>query len=266
MSFQKEVIRESIRKNYAAVALKGAEGCGCGCGCGTDQESTICCDPVEASKNLGYGEADLNSIPQNANMGLGCGNPVAMASLKEGDIVLDLGSGGGLDCFIARTKVGESGYVIGVDMTPEMISLSRKNAEEDGYKNVEFRLGEIENLPVADQTIDVIISNCVVNLSVDKERVFKEAYRVLKPGGRLCISDVVATADLPDEIKNDLAMFAGCIAGAEYVGNIERMLEKVGFNNILLQPKDNSKEILKAWSPEKKLEEYLESFIIEAQR
>lgn len=264
MSFQKEEIRESIRKSYAEVALKGGEGCGCGCG--TGQESTICCDPLEASKNLGYEETDLNGIPQNANMGLGCGNPVAMASLKEGDVVLDLGSGGGLDCFIARTKVGESGYVIGVDMTPEMIWLSRRNAEEDGYNNVEFRLGEIENLPVADQKIDVIISNCVVNLSVDKDRVFEEAYRVLKPGGRLCISDIVATADLPDEIKNDLAMFAGCVSGAEYVGNIERMLEKAGFKNILLQPKDNSKEILNAWSPGKKLEEYLASFIIEAQK
>ncbi|HZK71535.1 MAG TPA: arsenite methyltransferase [Clostridia bacterium] len=257
----KEETREYIRKNYADVALSGSEGCCCSSGC--------CCSDVsfdvnEMSKNIGYSEDDIAGMPTKANMGLGCGNPVAIAALKEGEVVLDLGSGGGFDCFLARRQVGEKGFVIGVDMTPEMIKLARSNAQKSGYSNVEFRLGEIENLPVADASVDVIISNCVINLSLEKEKVFKEVYRVLKLGGRISILDIVATAKLPDDIKRDLAMMAGCIAGAEFVENIKVMLYNAGFKDIKLMPKDNSREIIRSWAPDKNVEDFIASFIIEA--
>lgn len=260
----KEEIREHIRKNYAKIALKGEKSGGCSCGSGCCDDNSI--DIKGNSINLGYSEEDLLDIPIDANMGLGCGNPIAIAALKEKEVVLDLGSGGGFDCFLARRQVGENGYVIGVDMTPEMIKLSRDNLQKSGYTNMEFRLGEIENLPVADSSIDVIISNCVINLSLEKEKVFKQAYRVLKSGGRLSISDVVATADLPQQIKEDLSMMAGCIAGAEYIENIRGMLQNVGFNNIEMIPKDNSKEILKSWAPGKNVEEFVASYIIGAEK
>jgi len=259
----KEEIREFILKKYSEVALQGsAEGCcGSGCSCGGQQINI-----KETSINIGYSETDFDDIPIESNMGLGCGNPIAIAALKEGEIVLDLGSGGGFDCFLARKQVGESGYVIGVDMTPEMVKLARQNAEQSGYKNIEFRLGEIEHLPVADGSVDVIISNCVINLSLEKQQVFNEAYRVLKAGGRLSISDIVATAPIPDDMKNDLASLAGCIAGAEYVGNIENMLKNAGFENIRMIPKENSKEIIKSWVPDKNAEEFVASYIIEADK
>lgn len=258
----KEEIREHIRKNYAKIAIKGAKGGGCSCGSG-------CCDDNGAdikgnSIDLGYSEEDLINIPVDANMGLGCGNPIAIAALCEEETVLDLGSGGGFDCFLARRKVGEKGFVIGVDMTPEMIKLSRVNLQKSGYTNMEFRLGEIENLPVADECVNVIISNCVINLSLDKQRVFKEAFRVLKSGGRLSISDVVATAELPQQVKEDLSMMAGCIVGAEYIENIRQMLQNVGFINIEMVPKNNSSEILSSWAPGKNVEDYVASYIIEA--
>lgn len=259
----KEKLREKIRENYAQVALKGSGGCCCSpgsCGCAPDY------DVNAATKNLGYSEDDLTNMPEQANMGLGCGNPIAIASLQEGDTVLDLGSGGGFDCFLARRQVGDSGYVIGVDMTPEMIKLARKNTGESGYKNVEFRLGEIEHLPVANDTVNVIISNCVINLALEKQQVFNEAYRVLKPGGRISISDVVATAKMPESVKEDLTSLTGCIAGAEYVENIEDMLKKSGFINIHMTPKDNSKDIIKNWVPGKNAEEFVASYIIEAQK
>lgn len=261
MKKNKEEIRDFIRKNYAEVAKQGSEGgcCGGGCSCGGAP-----LDISEASIKMGYTEDDLSNVTGDANMGLGCGNPIAIAALKEGEVVLDLGSGGGFDCFLARQRVGESGYVIGVDMTPDMIKLARKNVEESEYTNMEFRLGEIEHLPVADNSVDVIISNCVLNLSLDKEQVFKEAFRVLKPGGRLSISDVVATTQLPENIKRDLALIASCIGGAEYVEDIKAMIEKSGFKNILLTPKDNSREIIKEWAPNKNIEEYVASYIIEA--
>ena len=197
-------------------------------------------------------------------MGLGCGNPQAIASLKPGEIVLDLGSGGGFDCFLAARSVGKTGRVIGVDMTPDMVSKARENAAKTEFRNVEFRLGEIEHLPVADNSVDVIISNCVVNLSPDKQLVFDDAFRVLKRGGRLAISDVVATAELPDDVKNDLALLSGCVAGASLVSDVEAMLKKSGFMNIRLQPKDESREFIRTWAPGRKVEEYVVSATIEA--
>lgn len=256
----KEKIRKFVRSNYSKVAVKGAKGGGCcsaGC-CGTSV------DIKQASAQLGYSEEDLINVPKDSNMGLGCGNPIAIASLQEGDTVLDLGSGGGFDCFLARLRVGTSGMVIGVDMTPDMIDLARENARKSGFDNVEFRLGEIEHLPAADNSVDVILSNCVINLSVDKQQVFKEAYRVLKSGGRLSVSDVVATAELPEQVKEDLAMLAGCTAGAEFIENIKAMLNSAGFRNIKLTPKDNSREIINSWAPEKNMEDYVASYIIEA--
>ncbi len=259
----KEEIREYIRKNYSEVAQKGSEGgcCSSGCSCGGPQFNII-----DVSRNLGYSENDCQGVPLGANMGLGCGNPIALASLAEGEVVLDLGCGGGFDCFLARQQVGETGLVIGVDMTPEMVKLARQNAAKSGYNNVELRLGEIEHLPVADNSIDVIISNCVINLSLDKQQVYNDAYRVLKSGGRISISDVVATAELPDVIKNDLASRAGCIAGAEPVETIRTMLQQAGFQSINLIPKDNSWEIINSWVPGKNLGDFVASYIIEAKK
>ena len=261
MKTDKNEKRRLIMKNYAAVAnSQGANGC-CGSGCSC---SGTAVDARDVSRLLGYSEEDLNSVPDAANMGLGCGNPLAIAALKPGETVLDLGSGGGFDCFLARRQVGPEGLVIGVDMTPDMVMLARQNAQKAGYTNVSFRLGEIEHLPVADSTVDVIISNCVINLALDKEQVIQDAWRVLKIGGRLSISDVVATAELPEQIKNDLAMLAGCIAGAEYVENLRTMLEQAGFKDIRLTPKENSRDILSSWVPDSQAEDYVASYIIEA--
>jgi len=257
----KEELRKEIRDKYSKVALKKVDGCGCKTGCCSGNQSF---DVNEMTQVLGYSEEDLSGISQQANMGLGCGNPLAIAALKTGETVLDLGSGGGFDCFLARKQVGETGLVIGVDMTPEMIMLARENAQKSGYANVEFRLGEIEHLPVADSTVDVIISNCVINLSLDKQKVFADAYRVLKKGGRLSISDIVATAELPDSVMRDIGMMTGCIAGAEYVENIKKMLLDAGFESIRLQPKDNSREILSSWVPDKSIGDFVASYIIEA--
>lgn len=258
----KEEVREFIRKNYTEIALKGSEDGCCSSGCGCSGESTL--DIGKATIKLGYSEGDLANVPLESNMGLGCGNPIAIASLKEGETVLDLGSGGGFDCFLARGQVGETGKVIGVDMTPDMIKLARKNAAKSGFDNVEFRLGEIEHLPVADASVDVIISNCVINLSLDKGQVFKDAYRVLKTGGRLSISDVVATAQLPETLKSDLSLIAGCVSGAEFYEDVKKMIEDAGFSDIRMTPKDNSKEIIKSWTPEKNVADYVASYLIEA--
>lgn len=268
MSVNKEEIRAYIRKNYAKVAINKGKGTGCcgSSGCCSSGDNVSFKDAKEAAKELGYTVEELANIPEGANMGLGCGNPVAIASLKEGETVLDLGSGGGIDCFFARSKVGDTGHVIGVDMTPEMIELSRKNAAEEGYDNVEFRLGEIEHLPVADNTVDVIISNCVVNLSLDKKQVFREAYRVLRDGGRISISDVAAKGELSDEIRKDLSAIAGCIAGAEHVDNIRDMLIDAGFKDISLKEKANSGDILNSWVPGSGLDKVVGSFIIEAKK
>jgi len=197
-------------------------------------------------------------------MSLGCGNPLALASLAEGETVLDLGCGGGFDCFLASPRVGRSGHVIGVDMTPEMIALARSNAANQEYANVEFRLGEIENLPVADSTVDVIVSNCVINLALDKRRVFREAYRVLKPGGRLAISDVVAVQPLPDSVKQDVSMISGCIGGAELADDIHTMLEQSGFENVVVKPREQSRAIIQSWGFSGTPEDYVASCDIQA--
>ena len=252
-----DIIRQTVREVYGNIAESDTNSCGVnGCYPGGDAKAT--------SMELGYSSDDVNQVPDGANMGLGCGNPRAIASLKAGETVLDLGSGGGFDCFLAAKEVGETGTVIGVDMTTDMISKARANAERAGYANVEFRLGEIEHLPVADKTVDVIISNCVINLSPDKAKVFKDAYRVLKPGGRLAISDIVASAELPEQQKNDMALFTGCMAGASLITEVEAMLKDVGFEAIEIRPKDNSKDFIRKWAPETKVENYVVSAYVEA--
>ncbi len=258
----KDNIRNSVRKNYSKVAQKGASGGCCGGGCSCNSSTNV----KESSLKLGYTESDLSSAPEQSNMGLGCGNPVAIAGLKEGETVLDLGCGGGFDCFLARNKVGEKGHVIGVDMTYDMIVLARKNASKKGYANVEFRLGEIEHLPVADESADVIISNCVINLSPDKQQVFKEAYRALKKGGRLSVSDVVATKKLDAKARKDLSLISSCIGGAEYVEDLRKIMQNAGFVNINLQKKDNSQDIISAWSEDTDYSGSVASYVIEADK
>ncbi|MGI5849892.1 MAG: arsenite methyltransferase [Christensenellales bacterium] len=257
----KEDVRDTIRKNYTNTAKKSSDGGCCKGGCCCSGTQT---DIKDLSVKIGYLDDDLENMPPQANMGLGCGNPIAMASLKEGETVLDLGCGGGFDCFLASRKVGESGYVIGVDMTPDMISLARKNAEKGGFTRVEFRLGEIEHLPVADETVDVVISNCAINLSLDKYQVFRETFRVLKPGGRISISDVIATEKLPEKIKHDLKLISSCIGGAEYIEDLITILCNAGYSNIRLTPKDNSKEIIKSWGLGENIEDYVASYTIQA--
>jgi SAM-dependent methyltransferase len=218
-------VKKSVRDSYAKVARRGSSCCG------DSSKST------DVSKAIGYSQEELSSIPGAANMGLGCGNPTAIASLKEGEVVLDLGAGGGLDCFLSSQKVGPTGKIIGVDMTPDVIDLARDNAEKNNFTNVEFRLGEIENLPVADNSVDIIISNCVINLSPEKQRVFDEAYRVLKPGGRIAISDIVLLEQLPESIRDNKKLLAACVSGAELKNKYLEMIENAGFKDIQVQQK-----------------------------
>jgi SAM-dependent methyltransferase len=224
---KKEETKKIVREGYAKVARQGSSCCG-------PVES--CCGTADAaqdiSKKIGYSEEELKSVPEGANLGLGCGNPVAIALLNEGETVLDLGSGPGLDCFLAADKVGKDGKVIGVDMTPEMLEKARENAKNGNYSNVVFRLGEIENLPAADNSVDVVISNCVINLSPDKQRVFQETYRVLKPGGRLMVSDVVLSKELPDFIKNSIDAYIGCISGAITKDEYIETVKAAGFKDV----------------------------------
>jgi arsenite methyltransferase len=246
-----ESVREEVRRHYGASA-SGKSTC-----------SDDCCTSTDVI-NLGYSAEDAAAAPEAANLGLGCGNPLAIASLKGGQVVLDLGSGAGFDCFLAARAVGKSGRVIGVDMTQEMLKKARENAHKNGFTNVEFRLGEIEALPVADNSIDVIISNCVINLSPEKQRVFNEAFRVLKPSGRLAVADMVATAVLPDDIKADWAAYTGCMSGASPITELEHMLQASGFKDIRIAPKDSSRSFIRKWLPGRKIEDYLVSATIEA--
>jgi arsenite methyltransferase len=226
-------IKKIVQARYAKVAQQGTSCC----------SQSSCCGGAtlaqEISKSIGYTDEEMNTVPDGANLGLGCGNPVAVASLKEGEVVLDLGSGAGFDAFLAAIKVGKTGRVIGVDMTPEMLAKSRENARKGKYANVEFRQGEIEKLPVEDNSVDVIISNCVINLSPDKKSVFAEAFRVLKPGGRLMVSDLVLEKDLPNVIKESVEAYVGCLAGAikkdEYLGCVK----SAGFREVKIVSQTN---------------------------
>jgi SAM-dependent methyltransferase len=257
--FTKEEIRRAVRERYGAAARDQGSGCGCSSSCCTGTTSA-----ATQSRALGYSADDVSGVPEGANLGLGCGNPQAIASLKPGETVLDLGSGGGFDCFLASKAVGSTGSVIGVDMTADMIALSRKNAERAKIGNVDFRLGEIEHLPVADATVDVIISNCVINLSPEKPKVFKEAFRVLKSGGRLAVSDMVASGDMPEELRSDLASYSACIGGAPSVGELHAVLEGAGFRDIRIEPKEESRTFIKEWAPGQHVDDYVLSATIEA--
>jgi len=259
--FSPDDIRQAVQKDYGKIAVQGVSGCGCA------TTSSCCGEPSDAemaSVIMGYSLQELKNLPEGANLGLGCGNPQSIAALKKGETVLDLGSGAGIDCFLAANQVGKQGKVIGVDMTPDMLRKARENAQKGNYENVEFRLGEIEALPVADSTVDVILSNCVINLSPDKKSVFREAFRVLKSGGRLAISDVVMTADLPENILNDLHLYSACVTGASTISELESILKSVGFQSIRISPKEESQQFIKEWSPENKLENYIVSAAIEA--
>jgi SAM-dependent methyltransferase len=256
--------RQNVRKAYAQVAQADTAGDGCGVAsscCGVSDDSAI---TSLISTRLGYSEQDVAQVPAGSDMGLGCGNPKAIAALKTGEVVLDLGSGGGFDCFLAASEVGDQGSVIGVDMTPDMVSKARSNAIKGEFSNVEFRLGEIEHLPVADATADVIISNCVINLSPDKPQVFREAFRALKPGGRLAISDVVATAQLPEQMRRDQRLIAGCIGNASLIEELEDYMRSAGFSDIRIEPKEDSREFIKDWVPGKSIQDYVVSASIEA--
>ncbi|NEU57042.1 arsenite methyltransferase [Halorussus sp. MSC15.2] len=254
--------RTAVRERYSRIAA-GSSSTESSCCDGTDS----CGDtPADESRKLGYSDADLDAVDGDANLGLGCGNPTAIASLEAGDTVLDLGSGGGFDCFLAAREVGESGRVVGVDMTPEMVETARENVEANDASNVEFRLGEIEHLPVADASVDVILSNCVVNLSPDKPQVFREAYRVLRPGGRLAVSDVVLTAELPDGIRTDPTSVAACVGGAASIPALDAMLTDAGFTDVSIEPKSDSDEFIREWDDERDLSDYVVAARIEAEK
>lgn len=247
-------VRQAVREQYGKIAVAGSCGCGPSC-CGSAPAS---------SEKLGYASADLAAVQDGANLGLGCGNPQAIASLRRGEHVLDLGSGGGFDCFLAAKQVGPAGRVVGVDMTPEMVARARNNSRRFEAQNVEFRLGEIEHLPLADASVDVVISNCVVNLSPDKPSVFREAFRVLRPGGRIAISDVVATAPLPAALGATLAAYTGYIAGAALVRDLGAWLREAGFAEISIAVNEASREMIAGWMPGTGAERYVASASIQA--
>ncbi|MDD4955680.1 MAG: arsenite methyltransferase [Candidatus Omnitrophica bacterium] len=219
-------VKKTVRDGYAKIAKQGGSCCSAGSCCGSKNQAK------DISKSIGYSAKDINAVPDGANLGLGCGNPVALASLKKGEVVLDLGSGAGFDAFLAAQKVGETGRVLGVDMTKEMVEKARSNAAKGNYKNVEFRLGEIEKLPVENGSIDAIISNCVINLSPDKKSVFEEAFRVLKPGGRLMVSDLVLVKELPKAIRDSVEAYVGCLAGATFKKDYLQFIKEAGFEKV----------------------------------
>ena len=258
-------VRQSVRNHYGKAATRES-GCGCGPTCCSTLGQSPAHEqtPASLSQALGYSAAQTSAVPDGANLGLGCGNPLAIASLQPGQAVLDLGSGAGFDAFLAARAVEPTGLVIGVDMTPEMITKARENKAKGNYTNVEFRLGEIENLPVADSSVDVIISNCVINLSPDKPQVFREAFRVLKPGGRLAISDILATAPLPEDVRQDLELHAGCGAGASLIEDVKALLASAGFTDIRINPKPQSREFIGEWFPGRGIEDCIVSATIEA--
>lgn len=258
MTTDADTLRDAVRDQYDRIA----------------RDPSACCGPPDhdsatvaiASTRLGYSAEELKGLPDGADLGLGCGNPTALASLQPGETVLDLGSGAGIDCFLAARRVGDTGRVIGVDMTPSMISKARKNAATVDASNVEFRLGEIEHVPVADSSVDVIISNCVINLSPDKPAVYGDAFRVLRPGGRLAISDVVALTDLPKEIKSDIQLYGSCTSGAATVPELETMLTEIGFEDISIDVAVESRDFIEEWAPGSRIEDFVASASIEARK
>ena len=257
---KKDKIKEAVKQRYGDIAR--TESSCCGSNNKIDPFDLI--KPEKQSTLMGYSPEELASVPAGANMGLGCGNPQAIAALQPGEIVLDLGSGAGFDSFLAARQVGPTGKVIGVDMTPDMISRAEENAKKGSYNNVEFRLGEIENLPIDDDFVDVILSNCVINLSPEQREVYQEAYRVLKSGGRIAISDMVASGEMPPEIKQDMALYSSCVAGALQVDELKGILENAGFKEININPKDESREFINKWTPGIPIEDYVLSATIEA--
>ena len=254
-----EDVKREVRSVYRNAAKGNNQNNSCKnncCGSSTN--------PNEYTKKFGYTKEELESIPQECNMGLGCGNPQNIASLKEGELVLDLGAGGGIDVFLAAKKVGPNGKVYGVDMTPEMLSKARDNAVKGNYKNVEFLLGEIEHLPLPNNSIDAIISNCVVNLSTNKAQVFKESFRVLKDGGRIAISDMVAYKPLPKEMINNKELYSNCISGASTIDELKNSLSKAGFVDIVIETQKDSRQFIKDWVPGSDAENYVISAKIKA--
>jgi SAM-dependent methyltransferase len=275
--------RRAVRERYAGIATAddgatdGTDGTGSSNGA-ADASSDGCCSgdgatdgcgesaADESARQVGYTAEEVASVADGANLGLGCGNPGAIADLEPGETVLDLGSGAGFDCFLAAREVGESGRVLGVDMTPAMVEKARENATENDAGTVEFRLGEIEHLPVADGTVDVVISNCVINLSPDKPQVFREAYRALRPGGRLAVSDVVRTAEIPTELRADPDSVSACVAGAATVDELESMLAGVGFVDVSIEPKADSEQFIREWDDDHDPSEFVRSASIEARK
>ena len=259
-------IREMVRARYGSIASSNASDSCCG------PAASSCCGPAPASPSddkslrMGYSETDLASVPQGANLGLGCGNPHAIAAMQPGEVVVDLGSGAGFDCFLAAQRVGPTGRVIGVDMTHEMLNKARENAAKVGASNVEFRLGELEHLPIADNIADVVISNCVINLVPDKAQVFRETFRVLKPGGRVAVSDIVNTAPLPADLQADPSFICGCVAGAASADRVEAWLREAGFTDVRITVKPESRELIQTWAPGRGIEDFVVSAIVEARK
>lgn len=272
MTDQHHEVRKTVRDSYAKIAESGGNS---GCCAPKDGDQGSCCGPADdaeipsaeaMSAFFGYSDEEMAAVPEGANLGLGCGNPQAIAEMQAGEVVIDLGAGAGFDAFLAAGKVGPRGRVIGVDMTHEMLAKARGNAVKGGYENVEFRLGEIEYMPIADETADVIISNCVVNLSPNKPQVIKEAFRVLKPGGRLAISDVVATAPFPEHFLDDDHLLSGCVTGASMVDDLQTWMEEAGFTKIFIDIKEESREGIADWAPGSGVEKYVVSAIITASK
>lgn len=263
--FEASEIKEMVRARYGGIAVGTVADC-----CAPAASSCCATTPAPVAdgkaREMGYSAEELAAVPEGANLGLGCGNPQAIAAMQAGEVVVDLGSGAGFDCLLAARKVGAAGQVIGVDMTHEMLKKARDNAARVGAANVEFRLGELEHLPIGDNTADVILSNCVINLVPDKAQVFREAFRVLKPGGRLAISDVVNTQPLTPDLAADRALMCGCVAGAASVSDVGAWLAAAGFQNVRITPKPESRNLVASWAPGRGIEDFVASAIIEARK